>query len=108
VVTHIGGHAQRSVFGTPLVASAAQERREGQSDAIASRVELTAGDLTQRQTVVPTRGYLSQVERTLTFGLGKTVRGDKPVIHWTNGTMRDVAVREISHSTHIRKPETRS
>jgi hypothetical protein len=60
-----------------------------------------------RQTVAPTRGYLSQVERTLTFGLGKAVRVDKLVIHWTDGTMQDVAVGEVDHAIHIRKPENR-
>ena len=45
-------------------------------DAIGSWVEVTANGVTQQQQVMPARGYLSQVERTLTFGLGRRTRSN--------------------------------
>ena len=72
-------------------------------DAIGSWVELTAGDLTQRQQVMPTRGYLSQVERTLTFGVGKSEKIDQLTVHWTDGTTQDVEVPGLDREVRIRK-----
>jgi hypothetical protein len=72
-------------------------------DAIGSWVELTAGGLTQRQQVMPTRGYLSQVERTLTFGVGKSEKIDRLTVHWTDGTTQDVEVPELDREVRIRK-----
>jgi hypothetical protein len=67
-------------------------------DAIGSVVEVRAGATTMRQTVMPTRGYLSQSERTLTFGLGDRTRVDGVLIRWPDGTtqeMRDVAIDTV-------------
>jgi hypothetical protein len=72
-------------------------------DAIGSWVELTAGDLTQRQQVMPTRGYLSQVERTLTFGVGKSEKIDRLTVHWTDGTTQNVEVPELDREIRVRK-----
>ncbi|WP_058557301.1 CRTAC1 family protein [Thiohalocapsa sp. ML1] len=44
--------------------------RPPNTGAIGARIELTAGGTTQVRDVRPTRGYLSQVERPVTFGLG--------------------------------------
>ena len=72
--------------------------------AIGSSVELTARGVTRRQQVMPTRGYLSQVERTLTFGLGSEARVDKLVVHWSDGTRQTVEVPGVDRVLHIRKP----
>jgi hypothetical protein len=72
--------------------------------AIGSSVELTAAGVTRRQQVMPTRGYLSQVERTLTFGLGPETRVDKLVVHWSDGTRQSVEVPGVDRVLHIRKP----
>ncbi len=72
-------------------------------DAIGSWVELTAGGITQRQQVMPTRSYLSQVERTLTFGLGKAELVDKLVVHWTDGTTTNVDVPSVNRVIQVRK-----
>ena len=58
-------------------------------EAIGARVELVAGGVTQRRAVMPTRGYLSQVERVLTFGLGEQGRVDSIEIIWPDGSTRD-------------------
>ena len=72
--------------------------------AIGSSVEVSAGGVTQRQQVMPTRSYLSQVERTLTFGLGTETRVDKLVVHWSDGTSQPVDVPGVDRVVHIKKP----
>jgi hypothetical protein len=72
-------------------------------DAIGSEVRLTCGGITQHKMVMPTRSYLSQVERPLTFGLGKTTRIDKLEVRWTDGTVEEVPVPEIDRVIQIRK-----
>lgn len=72
-------------------------------DAIGSWVELTAGGQTQRRQVMPTRGYLSQVERTLTFGLGQSANVERLTVHWTDGTVQDVRVPQPDREIRITK-----
>ena len=72
--------------------------------AIGSSVEVTAGGATQRAQVMPTRGYLSQVERTLTVGLGTATRVDRLTVHWSDGTSQAVEVAGVDRMVHIRKP----
>lgn len=50
--------------------------------AIGARVILEAGGVIQRQQVTAGRGYLSQSELPLTFGLGKATKIDKLTIYW--------------------------
>jgi hypothetical protein len=72
-------------------------------DAIGSWVELTAGGTVRRQQVMPTRGYLSQVERTITFGLGAAAQVDRLRVHWTDGTSEDVEVPAVDRVIRVRK-----
>jgi hypothetical protein len=65
--------------------------RGGNRDAIGARVELEAGGARQRRQLGPTRSYLSQVEPTLTFGLGALEEGARigPLrVRWPDGTMQ--------------------
>lgn len=55
-------------------------------DAIGAWVEVRAGDMLQRRQVMPSRSYLSQVERVLTFGLGNAERVDSMEILWPDGS----------------------
>jgi hypothetical protein len=107
VVTQIGGPALVLRNDHPTANHWLRVRLEGTGrvnrDAIGSWVELTAGGLTQRQQVMPTRGYLSQVERTLTFGLGKSEKIDRLRVHWTDGTTQDVTVPELDREVRIKK-----
>ena len=64
-------------------------------EAIGARVELTAGGVTQRRQVMPTRSYLSQVERVLTFGLGDTDRVDSVKIVWPDGSEQTLGGVEV-------------
>lgn len=51
-------------------------------DAVGVWVEVKAGERMQRRQVMPTRSYLSQVEPTLTFGLGPRSQADSVRIFW--------------------------
>jgi hypothetical protein len=50
--------------------------------AIGARVTLEAGGLAQTREVLGARGYLSQSELTLTFGLGRLAQVDRVTIRW--------------------------
>jgi hypothetical protein len=52
------------------------------TSAIGARVKLTAGGKTQQREVTGARGYLSQSELTLTFGLGRATRVERVEILW--------------------------
>jgi hypothetical protein len=68
-------------------------------DAIGSVVEVRLGAETLRRTVMPTRGYLSQSELPVTFGLGDRTRVDEVRIRWPDGStqqLRDVAVDALT------------
>jgi hypothetical protein len=55
-------------------------------DAIGAWIELTVGGVVQRRQVMPTRSYLSQVERTVTFGLGPADRIDALKVIWPDAS----------------------
>jgi hypothetical protein len=75
-------------------------------DAIGSWVEVTANGLTQRRQVMPARGYLSQVERTLTFGLGPATSVERLTVHWTDDTRQEAAVSQVNREIRITKAAT--
>jgi hypothetical protein len=50
--------------------------------AIGARVTLKAGDLVQTREVLSSRGYLSQSELPITFGLGKLDKIDSVTVRW--------------------------
>jgi hypothetical protein len=50
--------------------------------AIGARVQVEGGGSVWRREVVSGRGYLSQSELTLTFGLGKTDKVDRVTVRW--------------------------
>ena len=54
-------------------------------DAIGAWVELTAGGVTQRRQVMPSRSYQSQVELPLTFGLGTSDVVESLRVVWPDG-----------------------
>jgi hypothetical protein len=69
--------------------------------AIGAMVTLEAGGHVQRRIVAGARGYLSQSEFPLTFGLGKTEKIDKITIRWPghaagpDTVLTDVAVDQL-------------
>ena len=65
--------------------------RPGSPTAIGAEVQLTAGGVTRRLRVDTTRSYLSQCERTLTFGLGTLERIESLSVRWPDGSVQSVA-----------------
>jgi enediyne biosynthesis protein E4 len=57
----------------------------GSRDAIGSRVTVTVGPLTEVEDLIPSRGYLSQGDPRLHFGLGKAQYADSVEIRWPDG-----------------------
>jgi hypothetical protein len=79
--------------------------RTGNRDAIGARVSLRSGNLSQERTVMPTRGYLSQVELPLTFGLGDHERVDELAIHWPDGHRQTVSVSGVDRTLVIEEQQ---
>lgn len=77
------------------------EGRSSNRSAIGAVVELTAGGVTQRRLVMPTRSYLSQVELPLTFGLGAAQRVDALRVTWPNGQVQQVTVGQLDTEISI-------
>lgn len=77
------------------------EGRVSNRDAIGAWIELQAAGTTQRRQVMPTRSYLSQVERPVTFGLGAAERVDAMRIHWPGGSTQDVTVDAVDAILHV-------
>jgi len=59
-------------------------------DAIGAAVQLRQGSRNLWRTVMPTRGYLSQSELPITFGLGERDRVDRIEIRWPGGRAQTV------------------
>ncbi|MEK7409186.1 MAG: CRTAC1 family protein, partial [Acidobacteriota bacterium] len=59
----------------------------GARDAIGARVTVTTGTLRQVEDLVPVRGYLSQGDSRLYFGLGKAAQADAVEIRWPDGAV---------------------
>ena len=73
-------------------------------DAVGSWIELTAGGVTQRRQVMPTRSYISQVELPVTFGLGTADKVDALHIRWPDGTSQDVTEATVDKPVVIEQP----
>jgi hypothetical protein len=77
--------------------------RKPDRQALGARVELTAGGTTQRRTVMPTRSYLSQVETTLTFGLGKATQVEALRVTWPDGAEQEVVVDAVDRVLEVER-----
>jgi hypothetical protein len=67
-------------------------------DAIGARVTVTVGSLQQIQDLIPVRGYLSQVDNRLHFGIGEADKVDLVEIRWPDGQKQrllDVEANQI-------------
>jgi hypothetical protein len=63
--------------------------KKSNRDAIGAWIELTAGGITQRRQVMPTRSYLSQVELPITVGLGAATQIERLQVEWPDGTIQE-------------------
>ena len=59
----------------------------GARDAIGARVTVTTGSLRQSEDLAPMRGYLSQGDPRLYFGLGQAEHADAVEIRWPDGAV---------------------
>lgn len=73
-------------------------------DAIGAWLELTAGGIQQKRQVMPSRGYLSQVELPVTFGLGQMQHIDSLSIYWPDGTTQTLQPEVIDTTLVISQP----
>jgi len=71
--------------------------------AIGARVELFLSGVKQCQDAVPFKSYLSQCERTLTFGLGTATKADKLVVTWPDGAHQEVAAVAADQVLDVRQ-----
>jgi hypothetical protein len=80
------------------------EGRPPNTDAIGAQLALTAAGLTRYREVMPARGYLSQVELPVTFGLGALDRVQKLRITWPDGSVQEVAPKMIDTTLVVEQP----
>ncbi len=69
--------------------------RAPNTSAIGALLELTANGLTRYRQVMPSRGYLSQVELPVTFGLGPADRVERLGILWPDGTEQELVPNAV-------------
>ena len=70
-------------------------------DAIGARVALKAGELAQTRQLFPAKGYLSSVEKPLTFGLGDSAEVDSIEITWPSGKTSKLGPRKADAVVEI-------
>lgn len=76
----------------------------GSREAIGAIVEVTAGGVTQRRLVMPTRGYLSQSELPVTFGLGSHATAERVRIVWPDGVAETREVNWVDRVVTVERP----
>ena len=72
-------------------------------DAIGAWVKVRVEGRTLSQQVMPAKGYLSQSESVLTFGLGKATRFDSMEIKWPSGTVQKVSTVKVDTLNTVRE-----
>ena len=75
----------------------------GNPDAIGAWIELTAGGVTQRRQVMPTRSYISQVELPVTFGLGSESAVESLKVIWPDGSEQTVDVAGVDQQMTVER-----
>ena len=65
---------------------------------------LSGGAVLQNRRVMPTRGYLSQVELPITFGLGQLTSVDEIQVRWPDGRETMHRVDGIDRTLEIAQP----
>jgi hypothetical protein len=73
-------------------------------DAIGTWVKVRVSGRTIAQQVMPTKGYLSQSELSLTFGLGKATRVDGVEVNWPSGPAQKTAQLKVDSINVVQQP----
>ncbi len=77
------------------------EGRRSNRDAIGALVTVVAAGEKQMARVMPTRSYLSQCERELTFGLGKATNIEEFTVRWPSGTVERFPPPQVDRLIHV-------
>ncbi len=77
--------------------------KQGNRDAIGAEVTVRSARQTLNRCVMPTRGYLSQVELPLTFGLGAVDHVERLSVRWPDGSEQIVDEVKIDGETIVRQ-----
>jgi hypothetical protein len=72
-------------------------------DAIGAVVRLKMADCTLTRTLMPTRSYLSQCEKAVTFGLGDSTSADEITVQWPGGDEQSFAVEGVDRTILLRE-----
>ena len=85
------------------------EGRAPNTDALGATARLVVDGEESTRSLQPHRGYLSQVEHALTFGLGGARRIDRLEITWPDGSKQTVSPEEAppNRRLHLKQPPPR-
>ncbi|QDT13010.1 CRTAC1 family protein [Planctomycetes bacterium K23_9] len=72
-------------------------------DGLGARVSIKSGDRIWEQQLMPTRSYLSQSERVLTFGLGTVDTVDEVTVTWPGGLATVHEVDSVDQTIEIKQ-----
>jgi hypothetical protein len=78
--------------------------RRANRDALGALVEVRAGGQTIRRVVMPTRSYLSQSQRVVTIGLGRTTGVDAVTVRWPGSGVQQVPGVAPDRLTRVVQP----
>ena len=79
-------------------------RANGKTDAIGARVTVTANSLVQVRDLIPVRGYLSQSDPRLHFGLGAAAKVDRVEIRWPDGRTTQLSEVPVNQFLNVTEP----
>lgn len=74
--------------------------------AIGAQIELESGGSIQRRLVSPTRGYLSQSELPVVFGIGSAEKVDRLTVRWPSGQSQSVPVDGVDRAIIVTEPRS--
>ncbi|WP_149499937.1 CRTAC1 family protein [Roseiconus lacunae] len=73
------------------------------NDAVGAQVTVIAGGQKQTRIVHSARGYLSQSEIELTFGLGEISKVDQVTVRWPDGASQVVSITGVDDQVEVRQ-----
>lgn len=79
------------------------EGTQANRDAIGAIVEIESNGVLQRRQVMPTRSYLAQVERELTFGLEGSSSIDRISVQWPGGEKTELEPGQLNTTMIVKQ-----
>ncbi|TWT75706.1 TPR repeat-containing protein YrrB [Posidoniimonas polymericola] len=77
----------------------------GNPHGIGAKIELVAGGVTQRRTLMPTRSYLAQSESSAFFGLGYHTKVESLTVFWPDGKSQQARVEAVNTAITVDREE---